>query len=189
MTSKTLRVALLTVVSLLTGPVAQAAVTDPAPAASTPALEDLVEIGSGKLTWFGLAVYEARLLDPDGQYDETGQQGALALEITYQRNIPRSRLLDTTAKEWDRLERPLNLNGQALVEGWLDQLETIWPDVTPGDRIIAFWEPDGPTRFYGNNGLLGVIEDPRFGPAFLGIWLHPDTRAEDLRMALIGGQP
>ena len=61
--------------------------------------------------------------------------------------------------------------------------------MTPGDRIIAFWEPDGPTRFYGNNGLLGVIEDPRFGPAFLGIWLHPDTRAEDLRMALIGGQP
>ena len=180
---------LLTAMWLLLPGAAHAAVSESAPETATPALEGLVEIGSGKLTWFGLQVYEARLLDPDGQYDGGGQQGTLALEITYRRNIPRSRLLDTTEQEWSRLERELEISERSTVEDWLGQLEGIWPDVAPGDRIIALYEPGGATRFYGNDGLLGVIEDPRFGPAFLGIWLHPDTRADDLRTALIGGQP
>jgi len=179
----------LTVFGTLFAGGAPAAISDPAPGGATPVLEGLVEIGSGELTWFGLQVYEARLLDADGQYDATGQQGALALEITYRRNIPQERLLDTTEREWNRLERALNISGRSMVEDWLGQLEKIWPDVAPGDRIIALYEPEGATRFYGNEGLLGVIEDPRFGPAFLGIWLHPDTRADDLRTALIGGQP
>ncbi|NGX15696.1 chalcone isomerase family protein [Wenzhouxiangella sp. XN24] len=179
---------LLAVFGVLLAGSAPAAISEPAPAGGTPALEGLVEIGSGEMTWFGLEVYDARLLDPDGQYDGSGQQGALALEITYRRNIPRSRLLDTTEREWNRLERELNISGRSMVQDWLGQLEQIWPDVAPGDRIIAVYEPDGATRFYGNDGLLGVVEDPRFGPAFLGIWLHPDTRAGDLRTALIGEQ-
>ena len=178
---------LLAALGLLLAGGVPAAISDPAPETAIPPLEGLVEIGSGELTWFGLQVYEARLLDADGRYDGTGQQGALALEITYRRNIPQSRLLDTTERECNRLERELNISGRSMVEDWLGQLERIWPDVAPGDRIIALCEPGGATRFYGNDGLLGVIEDPRFGPAFLGIWLHPDTRADDLRTALIGG--
>jgi hypothetical protein len=61
--------------------------------------------------------------------------------------------------------------------------------VTPGDQLIARYDPGGATRFYGNDGLLGVIDDPKFGPAFLGIWLHPQTRAAELRAALLGAQP
>lgn len=189
MTPKTPCLVLLTALGLLLGPAASAAVADPAPQAAAVPLEGLVEIGSGELTWFGLQVYEARLLDNDGQYDAGDQQGALALEITYRRNIPRARLLDTTEREWSRLERALDIAEASLVEGWLAELEQIWPDVAPGDRIIALHEPNGATRFYGNEGLLGVVDDPRFGPAFLGIWLHPETKAADLRTALIGKQP
>lgn len=189
MTPKTFRLALLAALGALLGPAAPAALADPAPEASTPPLEGLLEIGSGELTWFGLQVYKARLLDADGQYDQGGQDGALALEITYQRDIPRDRLLDTTEREWNRLEGALNISGRSLVDDWLGQLEKIWPDVATGDRIIALHEPDGATRFYGNDGLLGIVDDPRFGPAFLGIWLHPDTRSADLRTALIGQQP
>ena len=166
-------------------------VSGSAPALGVPAapLDDLVEVGSGELRWFGMEVYEARLLTGGGQYDGTVASGPQALEITYRRNISREQLVRTTEREWDRLARELGLDSRSPVRGWLNELGAIWPDVAPGDRIIAFVEPAGPTRFYGNDGLLGTVDDPRFGPAFLGIWLHPDTRAADLRARLIGARP
>jgi hypothetical protein len=128
------------------------------------------------------------LLNGDGRYQGSAGAGPIALEITYRRNISRERLVRTTEQEWRRLGRELGLAGAGQVESWLETLLGIWPDVAPGDRIIAFKESGGPTRFYGNDGLLGVVPDPEFGPAFLGIWLHPDTRAADLRAALIGAR-
>jgi hypothetical protein len=162
-----------------------------APALAVPAapLDELVEVGSGELRWFGLEVYEARLLTGGGQYDGMAASGPQALEITYRRNISRDQLVRTTEREWDRLARELGLDTPMPVSGWLTELGAIWPDVTPGDRIVALVEPAGPTRFYGNDGLLGTVEDPRFGPAFLGIWLHPETRDADLRAQLIGERP
>ena len=61
------------------------------------------------------------------------------------------------------------------------------PTVEPGERIVTVLGEDGATRFYGSRGYLGTIEDPGFGPALLGIWLHPETRVADLRADLIGG--
>jgi hypothetical protein len=150
-------------------------------------LDELVEVGSGEMRWFGMEIYDARLLNGSGRFIEVGVDGPMALEITYRRSIPRDRLVKTTEREWNRLERELGLPERATVEGWLQQLTGIWPDVEPGDRILAISEPGAATRFYGNAGFLGAIEDPAFGAAFLGIWLHPKTRAADLRAALIGG--
>lgn len=155
-------------------------------ASATPALASLVEVGSGELRWFGMEVYEARLLSSDGRFDGNLGDGPVALEIVYRRNISRASLVRTTGREWQRLHRELGLGAPDQVTRWLADVGEIWPDVAPGDRIIAFVEPAGRTVFYGNDGPLGVIEDPAFGPAFLGIWLHPGTRAADLRAELIG---
>ena len=162
----------------------------PGSASPVAPLEDLVLVGSGEMRWLGMDIYEARLLSGTGQHDSATIAGPMALEITYRRNISRERLVSTTEREWRRLGRELGLEGQARaqVQGWLGELGRIWPDVTPGDRIIAFVEPGGTTRFYGNDGLLGEVADPAFGPAFLGIWLHPGTRAADLRAELLGGR-
>jgi len=149
-------------------------------------LDELVEVGSGEMRWFGMEIYDARLLNGSGRFVDVGVDGPMALEITYRRSIPRDRLVKTTEREWNRLERELGLPERAIVRGWLQQLTVIWPDVGPGDRILAVSEPGAATRFYGNAGFLGAIEDPAFGAAFLGIWLHPNTRAADLRAALIG---
>lgn len=181
MSCKTVLVALGLALTLLAG------VTVATPGRAGP-LDELVEVGSGELRWFGMEVYEARLLNSDGRYEGIAGTGPLALEITYRRNISRERLVATTEREWRRLGGELGLIGAEQVAGWLETLLGMWPDVSPGDRIIAFMEPGGPTRFYGNGGLLGVVPDPDFGPAFLGIWLHPDTRAPDLRFALIGAR-
>jgi hypothetical protein len=159
----------------------------PAAATSAPAsLEELQVVGSGELRWFGLEVYDARLLSPAGRLEGLPSAYPVALEITYRRNISSQRLVRTTKQEWGRLGPGLGLPGRAILNGWLEELGGIWPDVSPGDRLIALVEPAGATRFYGNAGLLGTIEDPDFGPAFLGIWLHPDTRAAELRAELLG---
>jgi hypothetical protein len=155
-------------------------------ASAAPALAGLVEVGSGELRWFGMEVYEARLLSSDGRFDGDLRSGPIALEIVYRRNFSRASLVRTTGREWQRLRRELGLGTPDQVERWLAEVGEIWPDVAPGDRIIALVEPAGRTEFLGNDGPLGAIEDPEFGPAFLGIWLHPDTRAADLRAELIG---
>lgn len=149
-------------------------------------LDTLQEVGSGELTWFGLEVYEARLHSATPEFQGVGGTAPVALEITYRRNISSESLVKTTAKEWRRLRTELGLPGAERLQPWLDAVAEIWPDVTPGDRIIARVEPGGPTFFYGNDGLLGVVDDPGFGPAFLGIWLHPETRDASLRAALLG---
>lgn len=149
-------------------------------------LDTLHEVGSGELTWFGLDVYEARLHSATPEFQGVGGPVPVALEIIYRRDISSARLVETTAKEWRRLRTELGLPGRERLQPWLDAVAGIWPDVTPGDRIIARVEPGGPTFFYGNDGLLGVVDDPDFGPAFLGIWLHPDSRDASLRAALLG---
>ena len=160
-----------------------------APGSASPSaqLDELRLVGSGEMRWLGMDIYAARLLNSAGRYDGGTITGPMALEITYRRNISRERLVSTTEREWRRLGRELGLAGRPHVQGWLRELGTIWPDVAPGDRIIALVEPGGQTRFYGNAGLLGAVADPEFGPAFLGIWLHPETRAAELRAGLLGG--
>jgi hypothetical protein len=157
----------------------------PAAVAGEP-LAGLSPVGAGELSWFGFEVYEARLLTASGRYRGLDVE-PLALEIVYRRDIESEALVDRTAEEWRRLGPALGLPTRH--EAWLEAAAAIWPDVRAGDRIVTVVEPGGATRFYGNAGLLGSIDDPAFGPAFLAIWLHPDTRVAGLRADLVGESP
>ena len=158
----------------------------PSAASSSLPLEGLVEVGSGEMRWFGMEIYDARLLNSGEPFDGVEGAAPLALEITYRRNISSDRLVRSTEREWQRLSGELALPEQARVKSWLAEMSEIWPDVVPGDVIIALVAVNGETHFHGSQGFLGTISDPEFGPAFLGIWLHPDTRAADLRAQLLG---
>lgn len=149
-------------------------------------LAGLTEVGRGELTWFGLSVYDAHLYTANGEF-RGFEATPVALEIRYERNIESRQLVETTRKEWRRLAGALALEDPARTEQWLEAVGRIWPDVEPGERIVTILGEDGVTRFYGSRGYLGTIEDPDFGPALLGIWLHPETRVADLRADLIGG--
>lgn len=155
-----------------------------APRTSAP--EGLATVGRASLSWFGLDIYDATLWTETGDFAEPGFDQRLALRIDYHRTISSRKLAERTRKEWRRLDRHVRLPVDATVNEWLAALETMWPDVGPGDYIITIVEPGGQTRFEDSNGPLGVIEDPEFGPAFLSIWLHPRTSRPDLRMALVG---
>jgi len=162
------------------GATPSAASTSPAP------LEGLVEVGSGEMRWFGMEIYDARLLNSGAPFIGVNDAAPLALEITYRKNISGERLVRTTEREWERLAEELALPEPARVKNWLAEMNQIWPDVAPGDFIIALVASDGQTHFHGTKGHLGTVSDPEFGPAFLSIWLHPKTRAADLRAQLLG---
>jgi hypothetical protein len=71
-------------------------------------------------------------------------------------------------------------------ERWLASLRPLWSDVRPGDNVTTVVVPGQATRFYDERGLMGQIDDPEFGPAFLSIWLDSRSVVADLRVQLLG---
>lgn len=149
----------------------------------SPGTESLNLVGTGELRWFGLSIYEASLWTPEGQFDAVNRHQQVALIIDYARNIPSDKLVHSARTEWQRLGIR-----DPRTEQWCEQVALIWPDVSPGDQITTIVEKGGPTRFFFNQREIGTITDPDFGPALLDIWLHPDSRSEKLRRALIGAR-
>ena len=147
-------------------------------------IERLAEVGHGTLRWLGLPVYRATLWSGDGRYG-AGASQPLALTLAYQHGFSRAQLIDITASEWQRL----GLADAALRARWVALLERIWSDVAAGDEISVLVVPAAATRFYHGDRLLGRIEDPAFGPAYLAIWLDARSRVGRLRTELMGPSP
>jgi len=137
---------------------------------------EMKPLGSATLHWLGMHIYDITLYSHEAAY--TSNSTAI-LSIRYNVSIKHRRLVDTTLKEWQKL----GIGEKAKHEKWSKLLESLWPDVKPGNSLIAFKRQDGPTQFYFGEKLLGEIEDSEFGPAFFAIWLddrcsHPEVRDE-----------
>lgn len=135
-------------------------------------------VGEGTMKWMFLELYQIRLLSADGRY----QQGRypLALEITYRRAIPASRLLQATREQWQHLGLD-----DPRQENWLSQLAGLWPDVDKGDVLRLELDADAEHLFLYNGRVLGAVEHRDFGPAFLAIWLSPASSEPELRRQLL----
>ncbi|MEW8585736.1 MAG: chalcone isomerase family protein [Candidatus Thiodiazotropha sp.] len=136
-------------------------------------------VGSGDLTWWGIRIYRATLYAPLGRY---GPNSPHALEIVYRMAISREQLAKTSLKEIEKIR------GRALTdrEGVLDQLESVFRDVSAGDAIVGLHLPGEGARFYTGTDYLGRIDDPELAAAFFGIWLSPASRKPGLRSELLG---
>lgn len=134
--------------------------------------------GASTLRWFGIKIYDVALFAPDLPYTSNA---TAALSIRYDISIKHHRLLETTLQEWRRLDQ----GSEAQRTQWIKQLDPLWPDLKPGDRLTAFKRRDGPTQFYFADRLLGEISDPAFGPAFFAIWLDANCRYPAVRKALL----
>ncbi len=156
------------------------------PGLHPPLTDELMLRGQGSLSWLGMRIYDAALWSEAGALDAGDFDGRVALRIDYHRSVTTERLVATTRREWRRLSDLPGVPDSARAEAWLTAVSSIWPDVGPGDFILTVVEPGGASSFYGPRGLLGVVDDPAFGPAFLSIWLHPDTSRPELRTALLG---
>jgi hypothetical protein len=150
----------------------------PALATESPTAE-MKLVGQAKLSVLFWDVYDSSLYTPSGRFE--GIAAPLKLELVYLRNITSRELVDATREQWQKLGlyRPDH-------EPWLQQLQTMWPNVKPGDSITLDWSSVERSRFYFNGRLIGSIESPDFGQMFAAIWLSEKTEYPKVRKQLIG---
>jgi hypothetical protein len=141
-------------------------------------------LGEGRLRWFGLAVYDARLFAAGDSLDpERIGTSSFALELRYARRLQGEEIAQASHREIVRL----GYGTENQRAGWLKTMRGLFPDVQPGDRITGVHLPAGKVIFYRNDTRLGAVEDRQFGEAFFAIWLDPRTVAPELRRALLRG--
>lgn len=144
---------------------------------------ELRRVGAGDLHWLGRPVYEASLWTRDGRFDGYTAGEPVALALWYRRSFSRDELVRITATAWRLLDVPGHQR-----ETWSQSLRSLWPDVAPGHNLTAVVVPGHATRFYSHERLLGQVDDPAFGPAFLSIWLDSRSVVRDLRSRLLGAE-
>ena len=140
--------------------------------------------GSGRLTYFGLHVYDASLWVQPGWSAERYAQTPLLLELRYARALPGARIAERSLLEMQRSGRVGAEQGTA----WLSQMKTLFPDVRSGDRLTGCLLPAEGARFFFNAQARGTLRDAVFAELFFGIWLAPTTSEPALRAALLGAE-
>ena len=138
--------------------------------------------GQGRLTWLGLAIYDARLYVPGRGFDSsTPISQPFVLELTYARALSGRAIAERSHEEITRLQ----FGSEERRRRWHEQMATTFPDVRVGQRLAGIHLPDGATHFYLDGRLIGRIDDPEFGRAFFAIWFDPRTREPALRARLL----
>lgn len=139
-------------------------------------------MGQTTLRRLGLHIYDASFWMQMDRTSSSTAANLCALSITYARNIKVNRLLSSTNKEWKRL----GFANRYPLETWLGLLRDIWPDIEKGDQLVVVSIPGGETIFFDQDKKLGTVQDPKFGPAFLAIWLDEKSRYQKNRKELLG---
>jgi Chalcone isomerase-like len=138
--------------------------------------------GTGKLTYFGLNVYEANLWVSSGFKANDFEDHAFALDLHYLRNFSAADIAKRSLDEMQRIE-PVSEKKAAL---WLKELTGVIPNVKKGDRLIGVHKPGAGVTFWLNGKRTGEIKDAEFSKHFFAIWLSPKTSEPKMRMALLG---
>jgi Chalcone isomerase-like len=146
---------------------------------SLPAVE---LVGKGKLTFFGLEVYESSLWTTPSFKGLSFENHSFALELHYLRNFTAADIAKRSIEEMQRIE-PVPEQKVAL---WIKTLSEAFPNVKKGDRIVGVHKPSFGVTFWHNGKRSGEIRDADFSRQFFGIWLSPKTSEPKLRQALLG---
>jgi hypothetical protein len=172
---------LLAAACLTTAAFAHASVAASAPAHVLRHIDDARATPSGRLTWFGLHVYDARMFVPRAFDAANPSAQPFALEITYARSLDGRAIAERSRDEIARL----GLGTAAQQQRWLGDMAGLFPDVKAGQSLVGIYRPGGGTRFYLDGRAIGEVSDPEFGKAFFAIWLDPRTSAPQLRASLL----
>jgi len=134
--------------------------------------------GAGRFSWSVFRVYNATLW--------VRQSFSLIepfiLDLAYLRNVSTSQIVDASIQEMRRLRQI----EPVMLSQWREKLYDIVPNVGLGDRLLGLFEPSTGVTFFSQQALLGEVRDPVFAEAFAAVWLDPDTKAPELRTALLG---
>jgi len=144
------------------------------------ALPEARLIGSGRLRYFGLSVYDASLWAMPDFRAATFPNQRFALSLTYLRSFSANEIAQRTLQEIRRVHEV----APDLARVWLTSLQNLLPDVVAGDRITGLHPPGG-VAFWHRERKLGDMGDTAFGSKFFGIWLADSTSEPGLRKALL----
>ena len=139
--------------------------------------------GKGRLTYFGLHVYDARLWVAEGFAVNAFASTPLALELEYARSLVGKLIAERSLDEMKRVGGIGEEQGQR----WLAAMTRTFPDVSKGSRLTGVNVPGEAARFFHNGGPTGEVRDAEFARRFFGIWLSAQTSEPALRAALVGG--
>ena len=132
--------------------------------------------GSGKLTWWGLHIYDASFYRA-GSFNSS----EFALDLQYHKSLSGLAIANRSAEEMKKLGVP-----ETQAQVWGKQLATFLPNVEPGQSLTAIYNPKQGTTFYFDGKPLAQIAGADFSKAFFGIWLDSKTTAPKLREQLLG---
>jgi Chalcone isomerase-like len=138
--------------------------------------------GKGKLTFFGLEVYESSLWVAPNFKGLDFDKHNFALELHYLRNFTAADIAKRSLEEMQRIEQVPEQ--KALL--WTKTLSELLPNVRKGDRLIGAHKPGFGATFWLNGKRIGEVRDDEFSRQFFAIWLSPKTSEPKLRMALLG---
>jgi len=140
----------------------------------------LNKVGEGEMTYLFWTLYHAQYYR--GTVTEQGAKvSKQALKIRYMKSIDNKDLVEATIDQWQHLGYP-----NEDIAKWAAPLNSLWPDVEPGETLTLVVKPGGESRFYFNDGFIGAIYDTSFADAFLSIWLSEKTSEPKLRRKLLG---
>jgi len=171
---------------LLAAPLrAQQVATAATPAAQPAGLAQPRLAGTARFTFWGLAIYQARLWVEPGFDAAALVSQRYALELTYQRNFKGR---DIAQRSIDEMRR-IGAFSDTQAQTWLQAMQAAFPDVAPGDRITGVHLPGQGARFLFNGEFRAEIADPAFAQLFFGIWLSELSGEPRQRLALLGQAP
>ncbi len=139
-------------------------------------------LGSGTLRYLGLRIYDARLWAGAAAPAADWPAVPFALELQYLRNLKGGAIAERSLKEMRRQGEIDSVSA----ERWLGNMEQLFPDVKPGDRITGVNLPGVGARFFLNGQLRGELRETEFARYFFGIWLSPRTSEPAMREQLLG---
>jgi hypothetical protein len=138
--------------------------------------------GTGKLTFFGLNVYDASLWVSSGFKPNDFDNHAFALELHYLRAFSAENIAKRSLEEMQRIEKI----PEPTAELWFTTLRDVLPDVKKNDRLLGVYKPGTGVSFWLNGKRSGEIRDAEFSRQFFAIWLSPKTSEPKLRKTLLG---
>jgi len=132
--------------------------------------------GAGKLTWWGLDVYDATLYRAGNL-----NSPEFALDLRYQKSFSGVSIANRTTEEMKKLGIP---DMQAVL--WGKELASFLPNVESGQALTAIYTPKQGTLFYFDGKQIAQVKGADFSKAFFSIWLDSKTSAPKLRSELLG---
>jgi hypothetical protein len=139
-------------------------------------------LGSGRLRFLGMSIYDSRLWVPSGFNAASYAQSPFALELIYRRGLSGKLIAERSLKE---MRRQGSFSAQQE-QAWLQAMEQAFPDVRDGDRITGLHTPGVGARFWFNGQARGTVADADFSRFFFGIWLSDASSEPQLRSQLLG---